>query len=341
MSVFPASTHAIEATFVPEKIDSLWRVISALDFRWWSLVKSSSLLHGASYRELDATIHVEFHDGQSWEVAVRELSSIHHSITFEIVNSEPAAAVSSAIHTISLSASTGREGTFIKWVSDFSSDATHAIVQDNSFKRQEAFVDIHRAALRACGAFPIDFGEYVITTCGNDAGAQPSGWGLAAWRYGFKDVRNDFSSYAGVHSLEDAKDRWVCNWILQEGKQPGTYRISTRGNVDAHQPEGWVLSAWRHGYRDVRNEVSSYVGVHCAKFDDQWCSDWTITPGREPGQFRISTCGNFAGAQPEGWALSAWRHGYHDVRSAFSSYAGVHRAEGDDRWCCDWTFQRV
>jgi len=80
--------------------------------------------------------------------AVRELSSIHHSVTLEMVACEPAAGYASAIHTISLKSVTvtsdGSAKTFISWASDFSNDATSEIVIDSAFKRQEAFADLAR-----------------------------------------------------------------------------------------------------------------------------------------------------------------------------------------------------
>ena len=83
--------------------------------------------------------------GHSWVVAVRELSSIHHSITFEVVEAEPASIVSSIVHTISLKRVSGNATTFVEWITDFSSDATSEVVLDSAFKRQEAIADLSRA----------------------------------------------------------------------------------------------------------------------------------------------------------------------------------------------------
>ncbi len=37
--------------------------MSKLDFSWWSLVESATLVTGASLKELDATIRLQFKDG--------------------------------------------------------------------------------------------------------------------------------------------------------------------------------------------------------------------------------------------------------------------------------------
>jgi hypothetical protein len=124
-------------------IQNVWSILSTLNFSWWSLVSSATLVHGSSLKELDATIRIDFKDSTVWTVAVRELSSINHSITFEVIESEPATSFSSAVHTISLKRiSTGTGSTYIEWITDFSNDVTSDIVVDSSFKRQEAFSDL-------------------------------------------------------------------------------------------------------------------------------------------------------------------------------------------------------
>ena len=88
-----------------------------------------------------------FKDSQNWTIQLREISGIHKSITFEVIVSEPAASVSSMIHTISLkSVSTNPNTTYVEWVTDFSNDATAETVMDSSFKRQDAFADLAAAA---------------------------------------------------------------------------------------------------------------------------------------------------------------------------------------------------
>jgi hypothetical protein len=105
------------------------------------------LVSGASAQTLDATVKVDFKDGSNWTIQLREISGINKSITFEVIVSEPAATVSSIIHTISLkSISTNHNATFVEWVTDFSNDCTAETVMDSSFKRQDAFGDLAAAA---------------------------------------------------------------------------------------------------------------------------------------------------------------------------------------------------
>jgi len=82
-------------------------------------------------------------------IAIRELSSISNSVTFEVIESQPESKVTSVIHTISLKKVSGGNnsgGAFVEWVSDFSSDATADVISDSSFKRREAFSDLEKAS---------------------------------------------------------------------------------------------------------------------------------------------------------------------------------------------------
>ena len=125
------STHIAESAVVAAPLTRTWSVISALDFSWWSLVDRCELQHGASPLSLDAHLALYFKDGHSWVIAIRELSSIHHSVTFEVVDASPSSLVSSAIHTISLKKVSCSHQTYVEWVSDFSSDASAEVVVDS------------------------------------------------------------------------------------------------------------------------------------------------------------------------------------------------------------------
>lgn len=138
----PVSTHASESAVINAPIDSVWSAVSNLDFSWWGLVNSTVLKHGASKETLGAVISILFKDGVSWDVQIQEISNINNSVTFEVIQSEPAASVASVVHTISLKRVTATNATFVEWVSDFSNDATAEIISDSRFKRLEAFNDL-------------------------------------------------------------------------------------------------------------------------------------------------------------------------------------------------------
>ena len=111
---------------------------------------------------------------------------------------------------------------------------------------------------------------------------------------------------------------------------PGVYRVKTTAHEAGQQAAGWGLAAWHNNDRK-RNDYSSWVCVHSG---DEWPCDWTVSAGRTPGTYRISTNGHKAGGQPKGWGLAAW-HGMEDSkRDDYSSWAAVHSG---DEWPCDWT----
>ena len=171
-------------------------------------------------------------------------------------------------------------------------------------------------------------GVYRIKTTHHGPGQQEAGWGLSAW-HKWDDQRNGSSSWVRVH--RDA-DRWACDWEVEAGKKPGTWRIKTLGHAEGDQQAGWGLSAW-HAHGAVRNGGSSWAAVHDG---DHWPMDWTIEPGKKPDTWRILTTHHEAGKQDARWGLSAW-HGHGAVRNEHSSKVAVH--EGD-HWPMDWTFER-
>jgi len=110
----------------------------------------------------------------------------------------------------------------------------------------------------------------------------------------------------------------------------GVYRIKTTAHEAGQQVAGWGLAAWNNN-DGKRNDWSSWACVHSG---DEWPCDWTVSAGRTPGTYRISTNGHEAGGQPKGWGLAAW-HGLQDsTRNPYSSWAAVHSG---DEWPCDWT----
>ena len=98
----------------------------------------------------NSLLFISYNLGASWVIAIRELSSITNSVTFEVIESQPESQIASVIHTISLKkvsdGGTLRVSTFVEWVSDFSSDATADVITDSSFKRREAFGDLEKAS---------------------------------------------------------------------------------------------------------------------------------------------------------------------------------------------------
>jgi len=94
--------------------------------------------------------HVVF-DSQSDSFTKRFHIALHaqdikNFISWEIVASEEAIAVTSAVHTIRLRRITASSHTFVEWFTDFSSDATFEVIEDSKFKKLDAFKDLAEAS---------------------------------------------------------------------------------------------------------------------------------------------------------------------------------------------------
>ena len=79
------------------------------------------------------------------ELRLAELSDLKYYVTYDLLASEPAVSVSSALHTIRLHRVTADNTTFLEWLRDFSTDATAEVVQDSKYKKHEAVADLVKA----------------------------------------------------------------------------------------------------------------------------------------------------------------------------------------------------
>ena len=92
-------------------------------------------------------------------------------------------------------------------------------------------------------------GIYRIKTTHHQDGQQPAGWGLSAW-HAHGAERNGSSSWVTVAE----GDHWPCEWRVEAGRQPDTWRLKTMGHQAGSQPAGWGLSAW-HAHGAVQSLV--------------------------------------------------------------------------------------
>ena len=131
-----------------------------------------------------------------------------------------------------------------------------------------------------------------------------------------------------------AGDEWPCDWSVEHGTRPGTFRIKTMGHSAGGQPAGWGLGSFP-SQGGKRNDGSSKVALHA---NPDWACDWTIEPGTQAGTWRVKTCAHAAGGLPAGRGLSAWQNpGIGTQRNESSNWTHVH--DGSE-WPCDWYFER-
>jgi hypothetical protein len=138
------ATRVYESRVVSASVDVVWDKIRSLDFsKWLDTVSKVDIQGGAG--EVGSLRKVEFKDGTLQTLKVLELSDLNHTITYEIIESQPAISVMSAVHTIALKRISHDNTTFIEWYSDFSNDATQEVLQDSKFKKQEGFASLIKA----------------------------------------------------------------------------------------------------------------------------------------------------------------------------------------------------
>jgi hypothetical protein len=138
------ATRVYESRVIQAPIDKVWEKIRSLDLSLWLDTVNKVELTGAA-GEVGSLRRVTFKDGTLQVFHLLELSDLHHSVTYDIIESHPAITVMSAVHTISLKRVSHDNTTLIEWSSDFSNDVNQEVLQDSKFKKQEGFASLIKA----------------------------------------------------------------------------------------------------------------------------------------------------------------------------------------------------
>merc|ERR1719174_2262663 len=85
------------------------------------------------------TVNICYADNTIQKIHQLEFSAIEMKVTWEVIESEPAAPTFSAVHTITCSRVTTTNQCFVSWNTDFSSDATPAVIEDSKWNKDDAF----------------------------------------------------------------------------------------------------------------------------------------------------------------------------------------------------------
>jgi len=135
----PSATLNLESCVINAPVDKVWALIRSMDFSsWWSNVTASAC--DGTPHALGATHKLTFKDNTVWTVVVCELSDLSKTLSFELIDSEPDATVSAAIHTIRVQKVTKDNTTFLTFESQFSAEtATAEAVADSKYKKLELF----------------------------------------------------------------------------------------------------------------------------------------------------------------------------------------------------------
>merc|ERR1719159_91831 len=85
------------------------------------------------------TVNICYADHTIQKIRQLEYSALEMKVTWEVIESEPAAPTFSAVHTITCSRVTTTNQCFVAWNTDFSSDVTPAVIEDAKWKKDDAF----------------------------------------------------------------------------------------------------------------------------------------------------------------------------------------------------------
>ncbi|KAJ2259164.1 hypothetical protein GGI13_000120 [Coemansia sp. RSA 455] len=137
------STHNTESRVINAPLEKVWAAVSAQDFKFWSLVKSTEQTTSSS--EVGSSRDVTFNDGTVQTYRLIEYSLVKNSLTYEIIDSKPAVEFMSAQHTIEVTRVTANNTSFVQWTSDYSADGSEAAVLDSKYKKLEALAELAKS----------------------------------------------------------------------------------------------------------------------------------------------------------------------------------------------------
>ncbi|KAJ2781642.1 hypothetical protein H4R18_002744 [Coemansia javaensis] len=138
-----STTHNTESRVIKAPASKVWEVLRAQDFRFWSLVKCVEFSSTPS--DVGGIRTTMFVDGTVQKHRLVELSEVARSLTYEIVESEPAAPSLSAQHTLRVFHVSTDDTAFVQWSSDYSSDSSLETVMDAKFKKLDALAELAKA----------------------------------------------------------------------------------------------------------------------------------------------------------------------------------------------------
>ncbi|KAJ1833500.1 hypothetical protein LPJ63_002701 [Coemansia sp. RSA 2711] len=137
------STSNTESRVIKAPVAKVWAALKKQDFAFWSLVKSVEL--SASPCEVGGIRTTTFTDGTVQKHRLLELSDIGYSLTYEIIDSQPAVSTLSAQHTFKVIPITADDTSLVQWSSDFSSDNSLEVVMDAKYKKLDALEELSKA----------------------------------------------------------------------------------------------------------------------------------------------------------------------------------------------------
>jgi len=136
------STRVYESAIINKPIDAVWSAIRNGDFAFSTAVSSASLEAKADWDDVGGVRAVTFTDRTVQKFKLTELSDANRQLSFELLESVPAVTYMGAITSWKLKRITHDNTTLFESVTDFSKDASAAVLGDAKYKKLDQFRDL-------------------------------------------------------------------------------------------------------------------------------------------------------------------------------------------------------
>ncbi|KAJ3211119.1 hypothetical protein HDU67_004776 [Dinochytrium kinnereticum] len=131
-----STSRCSESRVFDAPLDTVWKHVRPVTFPFSSAVKSVEV-EGA-IDAVGSIRKVTFKDGTA--------KDLDHSVTYEVIESNPPTQVLAAYHTFRLKTVTHTNSTFVEFFSEFASgENTLNVVEDSKYKKKEALEDLAKA----------------------------------------------------------------------------------------------------------------------------------------------------------------------------------------------------
>jgi len=138
------SSRVHESAIIAKPIDVVWSAIRNADFAFSTAVVNVELDGKADWDDVGGVRRVTYTDVNRTvqKYKLTELSDEQKFLTFELLESTPAVTYMSAVHTWKLKRITHDNTTLFESISDYSKDASVAVIADAKYKKLDQFRDI-------------------------------------------------------------------------------------------------------------------------------------------------------------------------------------------------------
>ena len=141
----PTACIQVESAVLDCKIDQGWQLLAEfkLDVMCPGAVTKVEWVE-KSAGMIGACAKITYKDGAVWTLRFDEWSEKRHSVAYELMSAEPAAACTSIQGEIEMKRVSMSDQTFVSWLTEFSNDADLTIIQDSKYKKIEMFTDMQK-----------------------------------------------------------------------------------------------------------------------------------------------------------------------------------------------------